>query len=78
MKYINIINECIAQELAQKANLDISKYDMNELCIGIDVEREHNQSNTDVVKDDTDLLKIAVVHLQENPTYYSILKKAGL
>lgn len=78
MKYINIINECIAQELAQKANLDISKYDMNELCIGIDIEREHNQRRIDVVKDDTDLLKIAIAHLRENPKYYSVLKRSGL
>lgn len=66
------------EELAKKANLDISKFDRKELVRGIAVEREHDGKqgkDVDVVGSETDLLKIALAHLREDPKYYTKLKK---
>jgi hypothetical protein len=42
----------------------------------VNVEKEHDKDkDTDVVKKDADILKIAVAHLREKPNYYTKLKK---
>jgi len=64
------------RELAKKAGIDVSKFDDNELKMGFEVEKEHDDgSDVDVVNNDTDLVKITVSHLREDPKYYSKLKK---
>jgi hypothetical protein len=66
------------RKVAKKAAIDISKYNMNELIMGFDVEKEHGSVNpeTNVTNDDeVKTLKIALAHLNENPIYYSKLKK---
>ena len=69
------------QILADKGNIDIKGLKSNELSIGIRVEKEHKGKmgdDTQVAKNDVDVLKIAVAHLREDPNYYSKLMKAGL
>jgi hypothetical protein len=62
--------------LAKNANLNISKFDKKQLVMGLNVEKEHDKDkDTDVVKKDSDILKIAVAHLREKPDYYTRLKK---
>ncbi len=64
------------QQLAKKINLDISKYDTDQLRMGYEVEKEHNTKDViDVVKSKYDPLKIAIAHLRERPNYYTKLKK---
>lgn len=66
-------------DIATKAGLNITGYDVKELQMGFDEELEHgkrnkklNVTNNDPVK----TLKIALAHLKEDPRYYSKLKKA--
>jgi hypothetical protein len=64
--------------IAKKANLDISKFDIHQVADGYKVELEHGTKNmaTNVTNDDpVKTLKIAVAHLQEDPHYYTKLKK---
>jgi hypothetical protein len=57
-----------------------------QLSEGLEVEKEHTSFNegkagkaTDVVRGNkTKIAKIAVVHLKEDPKYYTKLEKAGL
>lgn len=64
------------KKIATKYGLDISKYNPSELIAGIKVEREHNANpKIDVVDNFGDLIKIAMVHLDELPDYYTRLKK---
>lgn len=61
---------------AKKAKLDISKFDPDQLRMGCAVEKEHDDgSDVDVVDDNSDVLKIAIAHLREDPEYYTKLKK---
>jgi hypothetical protein len=79
-KIIKEENAKLVYDLAEKLNVDISNYDINELMTGITIEREHDSMDPkkDTVHDPTDLLKIAMVHLDENPKYYTKLKYAKL
>lgn len=66
------------KSLAKQAKVSLSNIDMNQLKIGMKVEKEHDGEmgkDVDVVKKKSDLLKIAVAHLRENPKYYTKLKK---
>lgn len=66
------------KKIAKKADIDISKYDINELVMGYDVELEHGTVNpeTNVTDDDPVVtLKIAIAHLNELDDYYTKLKK---
>ena len=66
---------------AKAAKLDVSKYDPKELHAGYETEKEHDGKegkDVDVVGKKSDLVKIAVAHLREDPKYYSKLKKAKL
>jgi hypothetical protein len=68
------------KRLAKKASIDISKYKMQELVDGINTETEHAKiKKLDVVgKHEERILKIALAHLEEDPKYYTKLKKAKL
>lgn len=69
------------RDMAAKAKIDLGTVPLNQLAIGIEVEREHDGkegSDIDVVKSELDLLKIAMAHLREDPRYYTKLKKAKL
>ena len=58
----------LLSEILSEKNLDV---DQEELKKGIEVEKEHTD-------DESVAEKIARDHLQENPHYYTKLKKAGL
>lgn len=53
----------------------VKKHDPKELAMGIEAEKEHDDGGPlDVVKNQVDLLKIALAHLEEDPHYYTHLK----
>lgn len=65
-------------EIAKKAKLNIQKYDLNQIKMGMKAELEHgtkdpklNVTGNDPVK----TLKIVLAHLNEKPDYYTRLKK---
>jgi len=63
---------------ARKSDIDISKYNREEIRMGMAVEMEHGSINseTDVTGDDpVATLKITLAHLNELPNYYTKLKK---
>ena len=65
-------------QIAKKANIDISKYDLKQLEMGYKVELEHGKTDKETNVTDSDpvkTLKIAVAHLKEKPNYYTLLKK---
>jgi hypothetical protein len=69
------------QNLADRGGVDIKGLKTNQLSVGLRVEKEHKGKmgrDTEVAKNDVDVLKIAVAHLREDPYYYSKLIKAGL
>lgn len=64
-----------------KETLDTSMFDPKEIKMGMKVEKEHDGGegkDVDVVGPKSDLLKIVVAHLREDPKYYTKLIKAGL
>lgn len=67
------------EKVAEKAGLDISKYDKKELRMGYEEEKKEHDGgegkDVDVVHSDTDILKIVVAHLREDPHYYSKMDK---
>lgn len=66
------------KRIAKQGNLNISRYDMNQIIMGYEVEKEHGTINptTNVTNDDeVKTLKIALAHLNEVPDYYTKLKK---
>lgn len=66
------------RRISKKGNLDISRYDINELIAGYNVEKEHGSINsiTNITNDNEVMtLKIALAHLNEIPDYYNKLKK---
>lgn len=69
------------EEIARRAKLDVSKFSLAQLKMGLEVEREHDDgSDVDVVTGskvgrEVKLLKIVVAHLREKPDYYTRLKK---
>ncbi len=70
--------EKLIKNIARKTAIDISKFDMKELVMGMDVELEHGSKNlkTDVTGDDPELtFKIVMAHMHELPNYYTKLKK---
>lgn len=70
--------EELIKRLAKKTGIDISKFDMKELVMGMGVEMEHGTSNekTDITGDDPETtFKIVMAHMNESPNYYSKLKK---
>lgn len=63
--------DVVAEQWGEKKPADPEDVDPKELAAGIDVEMEHTF-------DEKIAKKIALVHLGEDPHYYSKLKKAGL
>ena len=69
--------ENLIKNIAEKTGIDISKFDINELVMGMDVELEHGSNNemTDVTDDDPiKTFKIVMAHMYEMPDYYTKLK----
>jgi len=70
--------EELIKRIAKKLEIDISKFDMKELVMGMEVELEHGTSGekTDITGDDpVATFKIVMAHMSESPKYYSKLKK---
>jgi len=69
--------EKLIKAISDRTGVDISKFDMNELVMGMDVELEHGSTNdkTDVTGDDPEAtFKIVMAHMHEMPDYYTKLK----
>jgi hypothetical protein len=70
--------EELIKRIAKKNNIDISKFDIKELVMGMEVELEHGTLNpqTDITNDDPEAtFKIVMAHMNELPDYYSKLKR---
>ena len=65
------------KDIAKKAGIDIDEIDINQLKMGMEIEKEHDKKDADVVPghDKSTIMKIAVAHLREIPDYYTRLKK---
>lgn len=69
------------EQTAKDAGLDISKFDKKELRMGFaDEKKEHDSGDPankdiDVVHNDTEILKIVLAHLREDPHYYTKISK---
>jgi hypothetical protein len=77
----NYVPELEIENLAKEINLDISKFDPQQIINGLNVEEEHNGKmgkDVDVVRSRADLLKIVIAHLREDPEYYIKLKNMQL
>ena len=74
--------EKLMRVYSRHTGIDISNVDMNELRIGMEIEKEHGSMHGeeyDVTGDDgKKTFQIAMVHLLENPKYYTILKQQNL
>jgi hypothetical protein len=67
-----------AKEIGGQLGIDWSKFDVDQLRRGMDVELEHGlrDANTNVTNDDPFATgKIALAHLNEFPDYYDRLEK---
>lgn len=74
-----------ARKVVEVSKLDVKnkKYDISDICKGMNVEVEHGSVNaeTDVVPDihgvdnPVYFAKIAIAHLEEDPEYYKKLQK---
>lgn len=65
-------------KIADDANIDIDGISLQQLKMGMKVEREHDGrmgKDVKVVGSDAEILKVAVAHLREDPKYYTKLKK---
>jgi hypothetical protein len=70
--------EKLIRNIASKTAIDISKFDMRELIMGMDVEIEHGSKNPkiDITGDNPEAtFKIVMAHMYEMPDYYTNLKK---
>lgn len=67
-----------ARKIGDKLGIDWSRFDVEQFCMGLNVELEHGlrDPSTDVTGDDPILTgKIALAHLNEFADYYTRLKK---
>ena len=64
------VSDAEAQQLADDLKVDLQKIPFEEWKKGVQHEREH----ADVSTDATEIAKIALAHLKENPKYYSDLE----
>ena len=67
-----------AREIGDKLNIDWSRFDVEQLRMGLDVELEHGlvSPSTDVTGNDPIITgKIALAHLNEFADYYTRLEK---
>ena len=70
--------EKLIKVVAKKIDVDVSKYDMDEMIMGMLVELEHGSivDKTNVTDDDPiKTFQIMLAHLNEIPDYYTRLKK---
>ena len=72
--------EDIIRLSAEKLGINLDKYDMEEIKMGMSVELEHGTKNDDknlnVTNDEpTATLQITLAHLEEDPKYYTKLVK---
>lgn len=71
-----IVETSSRDSLENKLKQRLEKFDKKEVEMGIEVEREHDTDDElDVIKSNIDLLKVAIAHLEEDPHYYTKLKK---
>ena len=66
-------------EIANKLNIDFSKFSLSDFIAGINIELEHGLINPNTNVTNNELLttaKIALAHLNEFPNYYN--KEYGL
>jgi hypothetical protein len=71
-------NEWQFKKIAKDAKINIKKYDIKQLEMGMKEELEHGKKNKklNVTSDDpVKTLKIVIAHLEEDPKYYTKLKK---
>lgn len=71
----------LIKKIAKENGLDISKYDFDQIQMGMAVELEHGTRTPklDVTHDDPlKTLKITLAHLEEDPKYYTKLKSLDL
>lgn len=64
--------------ISKKAEIDISKLDIKELVMGMEVELEHGSVNPETnLTDDSpeETFKIVMAHMKESPNYYTKLKE---
>ncbi len=59
--------------VAERLGIDLTKYDLKELQMGMNTEQEHAESLGD--SSWTTMARIAIDHLDELPDYYTRLKE---
>ncbi|MFC1873205.1 DUF5661 family protein [Chloroflexota bacterium] len=67
-----------AKQIGESLEIDWSKFDIEQYCMGLDVELEHGlvDPHTNVTDDDPIMTgKIALAHLNEFSDYYTRLDK---
>lgn len=67
-----------AKSIGEELGIDWSKFDVEQFCMGMNVELEHGVRDqfTNVTNDDSITTgKIALAHLNEFPDYYTRLEK---
>ena len=70
-----ITNE-VAKEIGGKLGINWSKFDVDQFCLGMNVELEHGLIDPETNVTNNDLImtgKIALAHLKEFPDYYDHL-----
>jgi len=71
--------EKVILAFAKRNSIDISKFDMQQLKLGMSVEMEHGSEmgfEVDVTNDEPDsTLKIVLAHLKKEPKYYTKILK---
>lgn len=72
--------EEIIRQTAKNLDIDIEKYDIEQVKMGMAVELEHGTINADkklnvTNNDPTQTLQITLAHLEEDPEYYTKLLK---
>lgn len=66
-----------AKVIGEKLGVDWSKFDVEQYCMGLNVELEHGLRDPETNVTDDDQMttgKIALAHLKEYPDYYTRLK----
>ena len=69
--------EELIKRIAKKNEIENSKFNIDELVIGMEVELEQGSNNltTDITGDDPEAtFKIVMAHMNESPNYYTKLK----
>ena len=67
-----------AKQIGDSLGIDWNKFDIDQFCMGLEVELEHGTIHSETnVSDDDPLItgKIALAHLREFPDYYTRLQK---